>query len=85
MLIVLLGCKKENGNVANQNPLIIEDGPLSATLGKRISYTGSLGFAWGKNSDELFTSADGKLLRIDLLNATAEEILNSQVGVGKKR
>ena len=81
MLIVLLGCKKENGHVANQNPLIIEAGPLSATLGKRISYTGSVGFAWGKNSDELFTSADGKLLRIDLVNATAEEIVNSQVGV----
>ena len=81
MLIVLLGCKKENGKVANQNPLIIEDGPLSATLGKGISYTGSLGYAWGKNSDELFTEADGKLLRIDLLNATAEVIVNSQVSV----
>lgn len=83
LLMLLFGCKKEttinSTPPAAINKLVIDDGPLSASLGRRIRYTEGGTFTWGKNSNELIASANGKLMRVDLLTKQEEEIVSSQV------
>ena len=57
--------------------LLIDDGPASAVLGKRISLTGAVGFTWGKNSTELITEAGLKMYQLDLTNKQYHEIVST--------
>jgi hypothetical protein len=68
IVFILAACKKDNTVLPDQS--LLQDGPLSAQLGKRI-YLGNDRFSrstpvWGRNSDELFITVSGEILRIDL-------------------
>ena len=62
---------------------ILEDGPLSSKLGKRIQlgeYGLSRSYYWGRNANELFITAETKLLRLDL-TAQKVKVLESSGGL----
>jgi hypothetical protein len=62
---------------------ILEDGPLSSKLGKRIQlgkYGLPYSYYWGRNANELFISAESKLLQLDL-TAQKIKVLESSGGV----
>ena len=70
-ILFAASCKK---NSPNDNSGILEDGPLSSKLGKRIrlnEYGIARSYFWGRNSNELFITAETKLLQ---LNLTTQDI-----------
>ena len=80
LLILFIGCKKSNDPdlvPADSFKLVIDDGPASSFLGKRVSLTGAVGYTWGKNSTELITTAGNKMYRIDLANKAHHDISSS--------
>lgn len=76
-LIMLAACKKDSSIVEDEQPLL-QDGPLSAQLGKLINFPDTRYFRrpafWGINSDELFIKVSANLLRIDFASRKIEEI-----------
>ncbi len=84
IILILAGCKKENDSTNNA---LLQDGPLSDQLGKRV-YLGSNRYigstpVWGRNSDELFISASSELLRVDMAGNKIDVINNSGGVTGK--
>ena len=82
VLIVILIATACSKNISVDSD-ILEDGPLSSKLGKRIQlgeYGLSRSYYWGRNANELFISAETKLLRLDL-TAQKIKVLESSGGV----
>lgn len=81
IILILAGCKKGNDSINNA---LLQDGPLSDQLGKRVylgknRYVGSTP-VWGRNSDELFINASSEILRVDMA-ASKIEVINNSGGV----
>lgn len=80
ILFTLVACKKNYSTTTTVQPLL-QDGPMSAQLGKLI-YLGENGYSrslpvWGRNSDELFITASRGILRIDIPAKKVEVVENS--------
>jgi hypothetical protein len=79
-------CKKNNLNNNSGNSGILENGPLSPKLGKRIQlrdYGLPYSYFWGRTSNELFISAESNLLRIDLSAEKVKALESSGTFTGK--
>ena len=82
VLIVILIAAACSKNISVDSD-ILEDGPLSSKLGKRIQlseYGLSRSYYWGRNANELFITAETKLLRLDL-TAQKIKVLESSGGL----
>ena len=82
VLIVILIATACSKNISVDSD-ILEDGPLSSKLGKRIQlseYGLSRSYYWGRNANELFITAETKLLRLDL-TAQKIKVLESSGGL----
>lgn len=83
LTLAFYSCKKSsNDQESQQTSPLLEDGPMSATFGKRINLERFdnlkyLGNYWGRNSEELFISAATQLLRLDLAKGEVEVLENS--------
>ena len=80
LFLLTLPAYKKGDSPPPEQPLI-EDGPMTAQLGKRINL-GSHGFSretpfWGKNSDELFITASTEILRVDIAAKKLEVVENT--------
>src|SRR4029079_7220253 len=80
--VLFVSCKKTTTTPADTGTtfkFVIDDGPVSALLGKRVSLTGATTYRWGKNSTELITKSNNKLYRLDLANAQYELVLDNDM------
>ena len=83
LIVILIATACSKNISVDSGTGILEDGPLSSKLGKRIQlgeYGLSRSYYWGRNANELFITAETKLLRLDL-TAQKIKVLESSGGI----